>query len=768
MFRFILAILFSLSFSQLLFISEYSEGSGYNKYIEIYNPSSGPVDLSSYQVWKISNGGDWEEGSGNALTLSGSLASNDVYVICHSGQTNNPTDPTVLDLCDLASSESALNFNGDDAIGLAYNNEIIDQVGDAGDDPGSGWEVAGESDATKDHTIVRKAEYLTGNTNWALSAGTSSSDSEWEVYSQNEWAFLGWHISGGNVVTGCTDPNATNYNPDATANDGSCEYSFTALTIAEIQGQSEASPYVGQIVSATGVVTGVASYGFFMQDQPAPWSAIWVYGGAAGLLLGDQVTVSGEVKEYTTGSGTITEIEAMGVELLSSGNSLPEPIVLNSGDVDESYESVLLSVTGQCVSEPDNYGAWQLDDGSGALYVDDKLFSEGDELVEVGLQYTIVGPLDFSYGDFELVPRSESDIILYVEEGVPVANAGENQSVDFGDTVILDGTSSYDTDNGTILGYSWIQESGPVVDIDNYEQATISFTAPNEFCELEFSLEVFDNQFNFSSKDYITISVGTLGIYDIQFTEEQGEYCYETVSSGLDVTVDGIVTHVRPDGQFFLQDYDYDLWSGIYVYDTTVQPSLGDELSVSASVNEYYSLTQLLDVTSSNLISSGNEVTSTLVDASDIGIECSLSGEMYESMLVEMRDITFESVDEYGNWTISDDSGNTMVDDYYFDSSLGDFPAISEGDQYSCLKGVVSYSYNEFKVYPRNVHDFSCDAGVCLAGDVNGDEQIDVLDVVSIVQFVLGNTDSIACADFNDDGTVDVLDIVAMVNLILN
>ena len=111
------------------------------------------------------------------------------------------------------------------------------------------------------------------------------------------------------------------------------------------------------------------------------------------------------------------------------------PEILNTGDVDESYESVLLSVTGQCVSEPDNYGAWQLDDGSGALYVDDKLFSEGDELVEVGLQYTIIGPLDFSYGDFELVPRSESDIILYIEEGVPVANAGENQSVDFGDTV---------------------------------------------------------------------------------------------------------------------------------------------------------------------------------------------------------------------------------------------------------------------------------------------------------------------------------------------
>ena len=40
-----------------LFISEYGEGSGYNKYIEIYNPTGTSVDLSNYQIWKITNGG---------------------------------------------------------------------------------------------------------------------------------------------------------------------------------------------------------------------------------------------------------------------------------------------------------------------------------------------------------------------------------------------------------------------------------------------------------------------------------------------------------------------------------------------------------------------------------------------------------------------------------------------------------------------------------------------------------------------------------------
>jgi len=60
----------------------------------------------------------------------------------------------------------------------------------------------------------------------------------------------------------------------------------------------------------------------------------------------------------------------------------------------------------------------------------------------------------------------------------------------------------------------------------------------------------------------------------------------------------------------------------------------------------------------------------------------------------------------------------------------------------------------------------------CGSGDVNGDLAIDVLDVVTTVNIVLGNTDaseSEQCAvDMNSDLNIDILDIVTMVNLILN
>ena len=763
MFNILAVLLFTLSFSQSLFISEYSEGSSYNKYVEIYNPTDSDVDLSNYQIWKISNGGDWEEGAGNSLSLEGSIQSYGVFVICHTS-----VDESIISMCDILNGSQSMNFNGDDAVGLAFNLELIDQVGDAGDDPGSGWEVAGVSDATKDHTLVRKSNIIMGNTDWISSAGSSMEDSEWEVYPQNTFSFLGWHIDGGgNIITGCTDPIATNYNPDATLDDGSCEYQALEVSIYDIQGQTDSSPYIDQIVSTSGIVTGVSYNGFFIQDGMAEWSGIWVYGMSDNLSVGDLIIVTGSVLEYND----LTEISAMSVAVESSNNATPTPIVLNTGDIGESYESVLVNVMGTATTNPNEYGEWSIDDGSGALGVDDKLFAEADDLIEVGNQYVVTGPVDFTYGIYKIQPRSAEDVYQFVQEGIPVANAGDDQAVDVSSLVTLDGTSSYDSD-GILLGYSWSQVSGPMVDVDNYEQSTIVFTAPDEFCTIEFSLQVYDDEFNFSSLDYVVITVGSLGIYDIQYTVDQGEYCYETMMTGSEVTVSGLVTHVSSTGQFFLQDPDYDTWSGIYVYDTTVQPMVGDELILSASVNEYYSLTQLLDVTSYSVISSGNSFDPILLGAEDIGIECSMSGESYESMLVTLADITFDSVDEYGNWTISDMSGSTMVDDYYFDDSLGSWPTLSAGDTYDCLIGIVSYSYSEFKVYPRNINDFECLSDDCLSnGDVNFDNNTDVLDIVSIVGYILGNNtftdDQLCTSDVNQDENVDVLDIVLVVSTIL-
>jgi len=171
-----------------LFFSEYGEGTSNNKYLEIYNGTGTDVDLGNYLIMQINNGGNWYE---NIDTLSGTLVDGDVYVVA-----NISADASILADADL--TESAItNFNGDDARCLIKvvngDTTILDYIGSAPEDPGSGWAVAGTADATKNHTLVRKSSITSGTTNWTVAAGTNAADSEWIVHDQNTWSYLGSH-----------------------------------------------------------------------------------------------------------------------------------------------------------------------------------------------------------------------------------------------------------------------------------------------------------------------------------------------------------------------------------------------------------------------------------------------------------------------------------------------------------------------------------------------------------------------------------------------
>jgi hypothetical protein len=61
-----------------------------------------------------------------------------------------------------------------------------------GPDPGSGWEVAGVANGTKDHTLTRKTTVCGPNPNELGSFGTNADDSEWIVGAQNS----GWDTIG--------------------------------------------------------------------------------------------------------------------------------------------------------------------------------------------------------------------------------------------------------------------------------------------------------------------------------------------------------------------------------------------------------------------------------------------------------------------------------------------------------------------------------------------------------------------------------------------
>ena len=173
-----------------LFFSEYAEGSSSNKYVEIYNGTGADIDLSSYSLQGTNNGTSWGDNGERDVSLSGTLAAGDVYVIAA-----DEADAAILAEADLALAyESPVHHNGDDGIALIKDGVIIDAIGVENDDPGSGWDVAGVTNATANHTLVRQLSVTMGNGgDWSASAGTSEDNSEWIVYDQDTWDYLGSH-----------------------------------------------------------------------------------------------------------------------------------------------------------------------------------------------------------------------------------------------------------------------------------------------------------------------------------------------------------------------------------------------------------------------------------------------------------------------------------------------------------------------------------------------------------------------------------------------
>ncbi len=179
-----------------LFFSEYVEGSGSNRAIEIFNGTGADVDLSGYTVKQAHNGGGWGvAGSAYALPLSGTVASGDVYVIA-----NVSADTAILAQADTTFDYSTDQghkipfFTGNDALGLFKADVLIDVVGVPTES--SSWAVAGVAGATQDHTLVRKSTITQGDTVWATSAGTDADNSEWIVFAKDSLAGLGSHTFG--------------------------------------------------------------------------------------------------------------------------------------------------------------------------------------------------------------------------------------------------------------------------------------------------------------------------------------------------------------------------------------------------------------------------------------------------------------------------------------------------------------------------------------------------------------------------------------------
>ena len=249
--------------------------------------------------------------------------------------------------------------------------------------------------------------------------------------------------------------------------------SVAGLAVHDVQGSAHLSPYADRrVLDVPGLVTARTGNGFWMQStspdgSDATSEGIFVFRGNA--QVGDSVTVTGDVSEFRPGGGsstnlTTTELVSLAVNVVSSGNPLPEPVdigtdrvpptavidddadgsVETSGSFDattdgidfyESMEGMRVSVTdpevvgptasfeeipvvvgganprttrGGIVVTPGDFNPERvtLDDGQNTASIQMPAADTGDRLAG-----TVAGVLDYSFANFKLLVDSAPTVL---------------------------------------------------------------------------------------------------------------------------------------------------------------------------------------------------------------------------------------------------------------------------------------------------------------------------------------------------------------------
>jgi endonuclease/exonuclease/phosphatase family metal-dependent hydrolase len=220
-----------------------------------------------------------------------------------------------------------------------------------------------------------------------------------------------------------------------------------------------------------------------------------------------------------------------------------------------------------------------------------------------------------------------------------------------------------------------------------------------------------------------------LTIAHVQYTTYPGTGgdCYPSIYLDSTVTLTGKVIgrFARSDrlDWFYLQDSDT-LWSGIYVYNSGINVNVGDSLTITASVDEYFGVTELESVISMTIHSTGNDLyQEQIITCADLGSSaCDFNAEQYENQFVKMYNITIGDSAGYGDFWAHDSSGDSCLIDDDLVYNGPDPYTILEGETYYSITGVCIYHHDYYRIAPRSTADFVEEGPIGCAynpGDVN-------------------------------------------------
>ncbi len=183
-------------------------------------------------------------------------------------------------------------------------------------------------------------------------------------------------------------------------------------------------------------------------------------------------------------------------QITVSVGALNDPPYAVAGDV-SANEGETVTLDGSASYDQEGAGLtflWE-QQGTPAVVLDDPTsVTPSFATPDLSGDYTLLFTLTVNDGTWDCPVPAGVTVSVAADNDPPLADAGGQITVQSGSPVTLDGTRSSDTEGGPLAGYSWGQDWGPAVTLDDPTSPTPSFTAPDAASEvvLAFTLTVTD------------------------------------------------------------------------------------------------------------------------------------------------------------------------------------------------------------------------------------------------------------------------------------
>ncbi|MCA9782838.1 MAG: lamin tail domain-containing protein [Candidatus Cloacimonetes bacterium] len=234
-------------------------------------------------------------------------------------------------------------------------------------------------------------------------------------------------------------------------------------------------------------------------------------------------------------------------------------------------------------------------------------------------------------------------------------------------------------------------DSDPVVIMGSTNYSTAANTVNDENLLVLHDANLANQYYQEFVARYGSVQVVPTAIHEIQYTTDPSG---DSPLAGQSVMIEGTVVAAALAGNAWVVQDAAGAWNGVHVYAPGQSAQIGDRVSVTGTVSEYFGLTEITSVSAFGVIG-------TAALPEPVEIDCATAAlEDWESVLVRVPSVTVSQTDlGFGEWEVMDSGASLVVDDLNFAHTP------TAGESFGAIIGTMHWSYDLPKLEPRSLAD---------------------------------------------------------------